>query len=202
MSSGRIVGLALCAALSLSSVSAAECPDKPPAPPKTNTAYPTSAGEIRGQHEHWPQKALELQYDVLKGENTAPKRMRFLLTSDLILEEDGKNRTIYDYRLGRMLIVDTERNTFVNLALVGFVHNAIMESYNRHNIREVLATTSAKTADPDQQSLLASFDPFWVEAELSISGKQKPSTRVEHRDDGISYIYQDSKAVEVSFQFA
>lgn len=158
-----VAALMLCAALGNRGW-AAEDAANPMQLPKTILA-------LRGDETDRTQ--LRIVFDRTRdGETVAP--ITAWIGADYVALIDGKRMTITDLRLRRRFVVDEEAGTLVNLSLYGDVMFRRVELVRRMEIAAVLTK--------DHSDVPQSFDPFWIESELGITGVGKQLEAAPHQD--------------------
>jgi len=135
------------------------------------TGPQADAAEIRAARGPLTEPALKLAFTV-EDNVTAPHAMIVESAPDFLYVEEAGRGTIYDYRIRRIVELDSARHVFNNDSLYAIVDFAVLETANRRFQRDTLAATKA----PDQAVML---DPFWVQSELHVIDPADPAALLD-----------------------
>jgi hypothetical protein len=143
-----------------------------------------TAAQIVAAHGSAQEPALKLVFTV--EDNVSPPHPMTVESAPgfLYIEESGHG-TLYDYRIRRVIGLDSARHVFTNSSLYALVDFYAAETASRRFERGALGAMKA----PDQAILM---DPFWVQSELRIVDPDDPPASIDQSKTASGAFYFSS----------
>jgi hypothetical protein len=147
-----------------------------------------TAEQIRAAHPG-SAPALKLVFDR-PGNGPAPSAITAIIAADFLEIITGKTETIYDFKLRRVIVFDSDARRFTNSSLYATVAFRVFERLNRSALSRALA---AANVGPSLESMA-----FWDESELGIIDPRQTRPKIERQTDpggALSFRYQGAEVV-------
>lgn len=177
------------AALLVVAASAAAC--GPAAVSQTAVATPyVSAAELRPSRDKDRLGELRLAFDVFNSADQSTRQVTLGIGKDYVQVTEGSTRTIFDFRLRRVIDVDLGRGRFFSYSLYGAVHALNQELTSRTMLQAMLNNPKL----PDLDIAADVQHAFWRESVLGVA--DAPAEGLEVSDtDGVVVFQRDQRNI-------
>jgi hypothetical protein len=133
------------------------------------------AGAIIAAHGAEQGVGLHLQFEVSGGAHRSPSFLGVDLAAGYMRVRDEASDALYDYKLRRILWLDSTKRNFGNTSLYALADFRLAETAARQHERALLAAANIKQN-------LELLDPYWMQAELHVAEEAAPA--IARSDEG------------------
>ncbi len=148
-----------------------------------------TAEQIRAAH---PGAAPALKLVFNRSENgPASSAITATIAADFLDITSGKTETIYDFKLRRVIAIDSDARRFTNGSLYAVVAFRVFE---RRNTTALGGALAAANVGLGPESLM----PFWAESEFGVIDPRQARPKIDRQTDpngALSFRYQGAEVV-------